>query len=464
MKFDKELEKKFQDDFFERSLLSIRTSLILAFFLYAAFGILDIWIVPESKEEIWFIRFAIVCPLIVVTFIITYKAIFRQHMQLILSIISIVVGMGIVAMIAITKRGELGFVHYYAGLFLVLMWNYTLLRLRFVYATISSLILVGGYEFVAIYDQNMLAGGLDGANLPIFLNNNFFFLSSNVIGMLICYTIENYMRMDFRLRMDINKAFEELQQSKEYLVQVEKEASLGQMVAGVAHEINTPVGIGVTAASHLVHVTEDIIASFENRTARKNDMDEYFATAKHDGELILKNLYRTSELVKSFKMVSADQTSGEKRKFKMKAYIEDIILSLRPRLQKTKHKVTVNCPEDFEMDSYPGAFAQVITNLLINSLNHAYDDGDSGTIHIDVSVNSEEAVVKYSDDGKGISQEDQKKIFDPFFTTNRSQGGTGLGLNIVLNIVNQTLKGKISCESEIGKGTVFQINLPLKVA
>jgi signal transduction histidine kinase len=235
------------------------------------------------------------------------------------------------------------------------------------------------------------------------------------------------------------------------------------MVAGVAHEINTPVGIGVTAASHLVHLTEDIAASFENRTARKEDMEKYFAGAKQDGELILRNLYRTSELVKSFKMVSADQTSGEKRKFNMKAYLGDIVLSLRPRLQKTTHKVTINCPEDLEMDSYPGAFAQVITNLLINSLIHAFDDDDEGTIKMDVTTDSDGALLTYSDDGKGIAEENLKKVFDPFFTTNRGSGGTGLGLNIVSNIVNQTLKGRIICESKLGRGTTFLINLPIKV-
>jgi signal transduction histidine kinase len=269
--------------------------------------------------------------------------------------------------------------------------------------------------------------------------------------------------MDFRLRMDINKAFENLKQSQEHLVQAEKEASLGQMVAGVAHEINTPVGIGVTASSHLVHLTDDIIASFNNRTARKEDMERYFEGAKQDGELILKNLLRTSELVKSFKMVSADQTSGEKRKFNVKSYLEDIVLSLRPRLKKAAHKVEINCPEELAMDSYPGAFAQVITNLLINSLTHAYDDGERGNIKIDVSVNSGGVVLKYSDDGKGISEENRKRVFDPFFTTNRSGGGTGLGLNIVSNIVNQTMKGRIFCDSSEGRGTTFTINLPLMV-
>lgn len=463
MKFDKEVESKFREDFFERSLLPIRTSLVLAFALYAFFGILDIWIVPETKGTIWFIRFAIVCPLLVVTFAVTYLPIFKRYMQLILSLISMVVGLGIVAMVAVANENELGFVHYYAGLFLVLMWNYTLLRLRFIYATASSLLLILGYEIVVIFDQNMLEGGLEGTNLPIFLNNNFFFLSSNVIGMLICYTIESYMKMDFSLRMDINKAFDDLKQSQEQLVQAEKEASLGQMVAGVAHEINTPVGIGVTAASHLVHLTDDIIASFENRTARKDDMEKYFAGAKQDGELILKNLYRTSELVKSFKMVSADQTSGEKRKFKVKSYLEDIVLSLRPRLQKTSHKVTINCDENLEMDSYPGAFGQVITNLLINSLTHAYDDDEEGTIKMDVTTDSDGALLTYSDDGRGISEENLKKVFDPFFTTNRGGGGTGLGLNIVSNIVNQTLKGRITCESKPGSGATFLINFPLKV-
>lgn len=457
----KEQRKAFNEDYFNRSLLPIRTSLFFALILYALFGILDYWVVPESKEITWIIRFAIVCPLLIFTYFLTYSNFFKEHTQPFLISISLVVGFGIVAMIAVANPDEPGYVHYYAGLFLVTMWNYTLLRLRFVFAVMSSLALVGGYEYVLIYEQGMLQGGIEGEGFPIFINNNFFLLSSNIIGILSGYIIEIYMKIDFLQRADLENAYNELKFRQEQLIQAEKDASLGQLVAGVAHEINTPIGIGVTAASHFVEKTEKIIVSFENRTARKDDMEEYFESAKQDGDLILKNLKRTSELIKSFKMVSADQTSGEIRKFNVKSYLEDIIHSLGPKLKKTPHEINIKCDDDYEVNSYPGAFAQVITNLIINSVTHAYPTGKKGNILILVTKNSNNVSVKYSDDGIGIPEENLKKIYDPFFTTSRGAGGTGLGLHVVSNIVTQLFKGKIKCDSTLGAGTTFTIELPI---
>lgn len=265
--------------------------------------------------------------------------------------------------------------------------------------------------------------------------------------------------------MELQNTLDELSRSQDRLIQSEKMASLGQLVAGVAHEINTPVGIGVASASHLVDMTNKISQAIENKTAKKDDLFNYFTHAAKTSELILTHLNRTSELIKSFKMVSADQTSLEKRMFRLKNYFEDIILSLYPQIKKGSHKVEVLCPEDFEIDSYPGAFAQIITNLIMNSLTHGYEKGQSGSIfiNIDVPAESEEFIIKFTDDGKGIGEDDLKKIFDPFFTTKRGDGGTGLGLNIVFNIITQTLQGSIICESKEGKGASFIINLPFIV-
>ncbi|MBF0555218.1 MAG: GAF domain-containing protein [Nitrospirae bacterium] len=265
------------------------------------------------------------------------------------------------------------------------------------------------------------------------------------------------------LTIACNKAIdanEELKESHEMLIHAEKMASLGQLVAGVAHEINTPIGIAVTSASHLELATKKIAAMFYDKQITRTDLEKYISVAREDSDLIVKNLFRAGDLIRSFKMVSADQTSWEKRQFNLKSYLNDIVMSLRPQLRTTPHVVTINCDDGLELNSYPGAFAQIITNLLMNSLLHAYDEGKKGTILIEAVPLEDEVVLRYKDDGKGIPEGNIKKIFDPFFTTKRGQGGSGLGLYITFNIVTQTLKGSIICESEVGKITVFTVTLP----
>jgi len=262
---------------------------------------------------------------------------------------------------------------------------------------------------------------------------------------------------------EIKEKTERLDQSRKQLIQSEKMASLGQLVAGVAHEINTPVGIGITVSSHLVKQTREIISVFENNKMTKSALTQYFGKTLETGELILTHLVQAGDLVRSFKMISADQTAHERRSFMLKAYLEDIIVSLRPKLKNELHQVTVNCREDIEINSYPGALAQIITNMIINSLLHAYGEGEKGNIRIQVSTEGSEVILEYGDDGKGIPPENIDKIFDPFFTTKRGKGGTGLGLHIVYNTVTEIFKGSISCESTLGQGTQFIMRLPLNL-
>ena len=263
---------------------------------------------------------------------------------------------------------------------------------------------------------------------------------------------------------EIKEQTERLDQSRKQLIQSEKMASLGQLVAGVAHEINTPVGIGITVSSHLVKQTQEIISAFDNNKMTKSALSQFFRKTLETSELILTHLVQTGDLVRSFKMISADQTVHERRSFVLKAYLDDIIISLKPKLKKELHRVTVACGEDVEIDSYPGALAQIITNMIINSLLHAYSEGEEGNIRIDVSTEETDVLLVYSDDGKGISPENIEKIFDPFFTTRRGEGGTGLGLHIIYNTVTQILKGSISCESTLGQGARFSIRLPISIA
>ncbi len=256
-----------------------------------------------------------------------------------------------------------------------------------------------------------------------------------------------------------------VKRTQSQLVESEKMASLGGLVAGVAHEINTPIGIGVTAASFLERKSQECHERFVAGTMKRSDLNTFLVDAQESSQMILGNLERAATLIRSFKQVAVDQTSEERRRFILKNYIDDVLISLRPRMKRTDHTVTVRCPETLEVDSFPGAFSQVITNLLVNSLIHGFEEGASGRILFDLSLDSEDRVLfRYSDSGRGMSEEVRKRIFEPFFTTARGQGGSGLGMHIVYNLVTQTLDGSIECESAPGEGVTFTIRFPSEEA
>jgi len=256
-------------------------------------------------------------------------------------------------------------------------------------------------------------------------------------------------------------AYQRLVQTQQTLVESEKMASLGGLVAGVAHEINTPVGISLTTASHLAQITEKISLELETGSIKKSDFQNYLHTAQECCELILSNAERAANLIHSFKQVAVDQTSEARRDFQLEDYLQEIITSLRPKFKRTQITVSIECESDLLMDSFPGALSQVVTNLLVNALTHAFDEGQAGQINI-VARHASAGMVDLSihDNGKGIAAENMGKIFQPFFTTRRASGGSGLGLHIVYNIVRQRLGGHIEVESEIGQGTTFSITLP----
>ena len=179
--------------------------------------------------------------------------------------------------------------------------------------------------------------------------------------------------------------------------------------------------------------------------------------------MIFVNLNKTATLIKSFKQVSVDQISEDKRCFNLKEYINDTLLSISNITKKTEIDIRVEGNSDIKLNSYPGAFSQVISSLVINSIRHAYGIKDKGCILINIESKNKNLIINYKDDGKGIKKEHLSKIFNPFFTTNRESGGTGLGLNIIYNIINNNLKGKITCVSEEGKGVLFKIIIPLSL-
>jgi len=265
-------------------------------------------------------------------------------------------------------------------------------------------------------------------------------------------------------------ALQQLKATQQQLIESAKMAELGNLVAGVAHEINTPIGIGVTAASRLQTLTEEITQIYQGNAMKRADLEKYLKSANQGCDLILKNLTRAAELIQSFKQVAVDQTGDKARTFELKKYLHEILTSLRPEFKRTKHQVVIECDENITLSSYPGVFSQIITNLIMNSLIHGFKDKAEGKMVIAASVrllpsenskNVKKLILRYGDNGRGIPPEVIGNIYDPFFTTNRQGGGSGLGMHIVYNLVTHKLNGIIRCESVMGEGTTFILEIPI---
>jgi len=274
-------------------------------------------------------------------------------------------------------------------------------------------------------------------------------------------TIENFNK-ELHVKVaertsELEQTILNLKQTQNKLVESEKMASLGGLVAGIAHEINTPVGIGITGISHFLDITNKISEDYNANNISQNEFELYLNSSKELATIIDTNLHRTADLVRSFKQISIDQSSEEKRIFYFKEYLETILLSISNITKKTNLTINVTCKEDIKINCYPGIFSQIFTNLIINSINHGYAEKEAGNITIEIFQQNNHITIFYKDDGKGISQDNLQKIFDPFFTTNRHNGGTGLGLNVIYNIVTNNLNGNITCSSEEGQGVLFEI-------
>lgn len=256
------------------------------------------------------------------------------------------------------------------------------------------------------------------------------------------------------------ESLQTLRKTYSQLIQSEKMAALGNLVAGIAHEIKTPVGIGVTAASHLLEKSEEIIKHHQKNDPV--DLVSYLQKSSESARIILTNLQRASDLIQSFKQVAVDQTSELKRVFYLKEYLGSIILSLKPELKKVDNLIiNIDCPDSLHIHGYPGVYSQVFSNLILNSVIHGFENRQTGSIRIAIRKTDTHLIIMHEDNGSGILPEHLNSIFEPFFTTKRTRGGTGLGLNLVYNLITKNLKGTIRCESEPGEFTRFIIELPL---
>ncbi|HYZ45534.1 MAG TPA: HAMP domain-containing sensor histidine kinase [Xanthobacteraceae bacterium] len=256
------------------------------------------------------------------------------------------------------------------------------------------------------------------------------------------------------------KALEDLREAQQNLIAAEKLAALGGLVAGVAHEVNNPIGISLTVASSFARRCDEFAKEVGSGPLRRSRLDEFLEGGRDAANQLVTNLQRAGELVQSFKQVAVDRSHADRRPFDLRESTDQIVASLRPVLKKSQITLSVDVPPGISMDSYPGSYGQVLTNLFLNSVVHAFPDGRAGSVLVEARQVRDDVDIFVSDDGVGMSEEIQRRAFDPFFTTRRGEGGTGLGLHIIFNLVTQQLGGRLAFESRLGWGTRFRITLP----
>jgi signal transduction histidine kinase len=254
----------------------------------------------------------------------------------------------------------------------------------------------------------------------------------------------------------------ELNTAQQNLIDAERLAALGGLVAGVAHEVNNPIGISLTVASSFARRSEIFEAQLKSDGAlRRSQLEEFVQASRDASQQLVANLHRAGELIQSFKQVAVDRSHAERRQFSLSEATDQIIASLRPVLKRSPIHLAVDVPEGLILDGYPGSYGQILTNLFLNAANHAFADGRSGTISISARPRGQDDIeIIFADDGAGMTPDVQRQAFDPFFTTRRNEGGTGLGLHIVYNLVTQQLGGRMMLDSKLGQGTTFRIIMP----
>lgn len=264
-----------------------------------------------------------------------------------------------------------------------------------------------------------------------------------------------------RAKESAEHALKNLRDTQNSLIESEKLAALGRLVAGVAHEVNNPVGIGLTVATALQRRCNMFEAELARGDLRRSSLTEFIGGTRDAAAQLVANLNRAADLIQSFKQVAVDRNMPDRRQFNLGELTEQLVTSLKPGLNARSLTLAVDCDPDIEMNSYPGPYGQVVTNLFLNSIAHAFPAGAPGRLLIEARRLDEDQVeIVFSDNGAGMTADVRRRAFDPFFTTRRGSGGTGLGLNIVHNIVINRLGGRIDLSSELGKGTRFQIVMP----
>nr|WP_295776927.1 ATP-binding protein [Rhodoferax sp.] len=262
---------------------------------------------------------------------------------------------------------------------------------------------------------------------------------------------------------ELSVALESVRAMQTELVRSEKLAALGSLVAGVAHELNTPIGNSVTVGSTLQHQVADLAMAFEKGELRRSTLQTFTENAIHGTDILMRALSRASELIGSFKRVAVDQSSDQRRRFDLQTTLREVCLTLEPMYKSTPFDLTLALPDRIEMDSFPGALGQLITNFVSNAMQHGFEGRARGQMHVRAEASgADHMVLQFSDDGIGMSEDTRNRVFDPFFTTKLGQGGSGLGMNIVYNIVHEVLGGSIEIASSPDAGTLITVRIPVR--
>ena len=265
------------------------------------------------------------------------------------------------------------------------------------------------------------------------------------------------------LRSELQTTLDDLKKAQQQLVMSEKMASLGGLVAGISHEINTPIGNSLVTASFLGDQSKAFLALVGSGSMKRSQLEDYLRTISSSTDLINTNLQRAADLIRSFKQVSVDQTSDAEREFNLNEYLESVVKSMYHQFKRTAYQITIDCPGDVQVATYPGAISQIITNFVMNSLKHGFRDRTEGSIVIRARrIEPDSLEITYNDDGRGIDAETLSHHFEPFYTTMRNNGGSGLGVYVVYNLVTQRLKGSIHVESAPDKGVMYILQFPVR--
>lgn len=260
---------------------------------------------------------------------------------------------------------------------------------------------------------------------------------------------------------ELEQTLSHLKLTQQQLIQSEKLSALGSLVAGVSHELNTPIGNSLMASTTLAESVKKLQKQSAANQLTKTNFDTFVEEMNLGSQILVNNLHRASDLIHSFKQVAVDQSSSQKRFFELHKHVNEVLTTLHPMLKKTDIKVETDIPKGITLNSYPGALSQIFTNLIQNALIHAFADQPKGTISISAQETEKQTLlIRVEDNGCGMSEEMQSSIFDPFFTTRLGQGGSGLGLHIVHNLITTVLQGNIRVESEINHGSRMIIELP----
>jgi signal transduction histidine kinase len=487
-KFDNETETAFRSDYLEKSLVAIRAGYFLCIVLYAVFGFLDIWIVPETKYIAWFIRFVIVIPILFLIIIISFTDFFKRYNQILLSISSSIAGLGIVMMIAHSHPSELGYKFYYSGLVLVIIWIYTFIRLRFWNGIISALIITAGYELVAVFIQHLTAGGLSDENMLVFINNNFFFISANIIGLWASYHIEKLHRSDFIQKQIIKNENIRITNFSNQL-HLKNEEIIAQ-----GFEIEVQHNRLAEQNSLLETQTQAILLQNKELQEINATKDKFFSIIAHDLKNPFNSIISFSNLLvlglpsldrERLHKFAANINDSAQDTYKLLENLLEWARSQTGRIEFKQEKtdlknifdlacgnthsmaanknISLNC----ELTEHINVFVDknmintVLRNLISNAVKYSYN---GGAIKILTVLKVGEVEISVVDNGVGLEQEQIKKLFKISEKVSTSgtekETGTGLGLLLCKEFVEKH-GGKIWVESEFEKGSSFRFTLPL---